>query len=73
MGTKKALNHNLAVFGWGALFVWWSLVLMIDPITFGMGAMGTGLILLGINAIRAMKGIKPLGSSTNFGVTILHD
>jgi hypothetical protein len=46
MNAKKALNHNLAVFGWGALFVWWGLVVTIHPITLGMGAMGTGLIML---------------------------
>ena len=71
MDTKKAFNHNLSIFGWGALFVWWGVAIMVNPITFGMGIMGTGLIMLGINAIRIMKGINPVGSTTNIGLTIL--
>jgi hypothetical protein len=71
MNPKKELNHNLVVFGWGALFIWWGVAFMIDPITLGMGAMGTGLILLGINAIRVMKSIEPVGSTTNLGISFL--
>lgn len=71
MNAKEALNHNLSVFGWGALFVWWGIVFMIDPITLGMGAMGTGLIMLGVNAFRMLKGIEPVGSTTDIGITVL--
>ena len=71
MNAKKALNHNLSVFGWGTLFIWWSVVVTVHPITLGMGAMGTGLIMLGLNAIRLMNQIKPVGSSTVFGITFL--
>lgn len=71
MNAKQALNHNLSIFGWGALFIWWGVVITINPITLGMGAMGTGLIMLGINAARALKGIEPVGSTTDIGITVL--
>ena len=36
-----------------------------------MGAMGTGLIMLGINAVRSILGIRPVASTTHLGITIL--
>ena len=71
MNAKEVLNHNLSILGWGALFVWWGIVVMIHPITLGMGAMGTGLIMLVINAVRALKGIELVASTTDIGITIL--
>jgi hypothetical protein len=71
MNAKEVLNHNLSILGWGALFVWWGIAVMINPITLGMTAMGTGLIMLVINAVRALKGIEPVASTTDIGITIL--
>jgi hypothetical protein len=58
MGGKKTLNRRLARMAWGALLIWWGVVIIIEPITIGIGAVGTGLILLGVNAIRSLKGIS---------------
>ncbi|PKO15848.1 MAG: hypothetical protein CVU39_10015 [Chloroflexi bacterium HGW-Chloroflexi-10] len=71
MKIKKIQSHNLSIFGWGALFVWWSVVVMIDPITLGMGALGTGLIMVCINTARVLKGIKPVNSTTDIGITLI--
>lgn len=71
MAAEKKFNHNLSTFGWGALLVWWGISLMIDPITFGMCALGSGVILLSINAVRLLKGIPALGSTTFIGVIAL--
>ncbi len=62
MDNAKTLNHTIATIGWGALFVWWGISILIGPITIGMSAIGTGLILLGVNAARSLKGI-PLKNS----------
>ena len=43
MENTKALNHNFATIGWGALLIWWGISFMVGPITFGMCAIGTGL------------------------------
>ena len=71
MSGEKKFNHNLSTFGWGALLVWWGISVMIDPITFGICALGTGLILLGINAVRLLKGIPAVGTTTFIGVIAL--
>ncbi len=71
MDTQMVLNHRYAVIGWGVLFIWWGLVVLIDPLTIGMGAIGTGLIFLGVNGIRLLKGIEPVESSTWMGLTAL--
>ncbi len=66
--TKKInLNHNYAVIGDGALLIWWGIVIMIDPLTIGMGAIGTGLIMLGVNMARWLSGIPTKESTTTLG------
>ena len=68
---KAALNHAIATVGLGLLFIWWSIVIIVGPLTIGMGAIGTGLILLGINLARLLKGIPTLGSTTALGLIAL--
>jgi hypothetical protein len=71
MDAKQALNRNLAIFGWGAMFIWWGIAVMIDPITIAMAAIGTGLIMLAVNAARALNGIEQVGSTTDIGLILL--
>jgi hypothetical protein len=71
MGSRKTFNHNLATIGWGALLVWWGVAFMIEPLTLGMCAIGSGLILLGINAVRFFKGIPTVASTTTLGFIAL--
>ncbi len=71
MNNQENLNHALAAIGWGLLFIWWGVVVLIDPITMGTGAIGTGLILLGVNAARWTKGIPTRASTTTVGITAL--
>ena len=71
MNYSQALNHNLATFGWSALFIWWGISILMDPITIGMSSIGTGLILLGVNAARWLKGIRTKHSTTVVGVVAL--
>ncbi len=65
MEDQKRFNHQLAAMAWGALLIWWGVVIAVDPITVAIGAIGTGLILLGVNAIRTLKGI-PIRNSNNW-------
>jgi hypothetical protein len=46
-------------------------VILIDPLTTGMGAIGTGLILLGINAGRSWMNVPIRDSTTTWGVIFL--
>jgi len=71
MANAKTLNHNFATIGNGALLIWWGIVIMFDPLTIGMGAIGTGLILLGLNMARVLNGIPTRRSTTVFGIIAL--
>jgi hypothetical protein len=71
MENTKALNHNFATLGNGALLIWWGIVIMFDPLTIGMGAIGTGLIMLAVNAARLLNGITTRGSTTVIGILAL--
>jgi hypothetical protein len=68
MENTKTLNHNFATIGWGALLIWWGISFMVGLITIGLSAVGTGLILLGVNAARALKGIPANRSTTVWGI-----
>jgi hypothetical protein len=68
MGTKKTINRLLARVAWGSLLIWWGVVIMIDPLTLGIGAMGSGMILLGINVFRWLKGIPTRERTTQIGL-----
>jgi hypothetical protein len=71
MGGKKAFNRNLARAAWGSLLIWWGVVLIVNPLTMGIGAMGTGVILLGLNAFRWLKGYPTRGGTTQFGLMVI--
>jgi hypothetical protein len=71
MEETKSLNHSYATIGWGALLIWWGISFIVGPITIGLSAIGTGLILLGINAARMFKGIPSNRSTTGWGITFL--
>jgi len=71
MENLKTLNHNFATIGHGALLIWWGIAIMIDPLTMGIAAIGTGLIMLGVNAARLLNGIPTKSSTTTIGVVVL--
>ncbi len=67
MDEKKRFNHTLATMAWGVLLIWWGVVIAVDPFTIAIGAIGTGLILLGVNAIRSLNGIPIKNSNYTVG------
>jgi len=71
MEKVQTWDRNLATIGLGALLIWWGVVLLVDPLTIGIGAIGTGLILLGINLARLLKGVPTKGSTTVVGTIAL--
>ncbi len=71
MDHVKILNHNFATIGWGALLIWWGIVILVNPLTIGMGAIGTGLIMLAVNGIRLLNGVHPKPSTTLIGMVAL--
>ena len=71
MSSKKQINHSVSIVAWGALLIWWGVSFAIGPITLGMSAVGTGLILLGANAARMLNGVRAVRSTTIWGIIAL--
>jgi len=68
--TRK-LNRNLETMAWGALFIWWGITELFQFLPHGTGAIGIGLIFLGLNLARSLNGIPTSGFSTTLGILAL--
>jgi hypothetical protein len=65
--TNK-LNKVLETVAWGALLIWWGISFVPHFLPNGGDAAGTGVILLAVNAVRKLKGIRVNGYSLTFGI-----
>jgi hypothetical protein len=70
MNDSMRKNRNIDALGWGALFIWWGVTLLIQ-FPAGVGLIGVGLILLASNAARYFQGIRMSGFTTTIGVLAL--
>ena len=68
-------NRDLETLAWGMLFIWcgtwWGILEPGQYLPAGTGAVGIGLILLGVNVVRALKGISINLCSTTIGMLFL--
>jgi len=71
MKENQTLNRTLEAFAWGALFIWWGITELAPVFPDGSGLFGSGLILLGVNAARAMSGIPTRSFTTTIGILAL--
>src|SRR5512137_2513208 len=71
METKQALNRNFDTMAWGAFFIWWGITVLFKSLPVGTGAVGIGLILLGLNAARALNGIPTSRFTLTLGLITL--
>ncbi len=71
MENKQTLNRNLDTIAWGAFFLWWGITVLFKSLPVGIGAVGIGLILLGLNAVRALNGIPTSGFTLALGLITL--
>jgi hypothetical protein len=70
----RALNRRYSLVGWGALFVWIGAVAFLpgERVPFGLGLLGIGVILLGINlARRAIHALPVNGTDITLGTIAL--
>ena len=67
MDNAISLNRIFSKIGDNLLLIWWGIVMIVHPLTIGMGAIGTGLILLGVNAARLLKRIPTKLTTTVIG------
>jgi hypothetical protein len=71
MENTRTLNHRYSAVGESILLIWWGIVVLVGPLTIGMGAIGTGLILLGLNAARLLNRVPTRSMTTTLGLIAL--
>jgi len=68
--TSKS-NLDFGTIAWGAFFILWGITEMFKSLPNGTGAVGIGVILVGLNLVRFWKGQPASGFTTIFGILAL--
>jgi hypothetical protein len=68
--TRKS-TLDLEAIAWGAFFILWGITELIPSLPEGIGALGIGMILLGLNLARSWKGEPTSGFTTTLGTLAL--
>ncbi len=71
MDSIRTGNRNYGQLAWGAIFIWWGITEMFNFLPDGAGALGLGLILLGVSAARYLSGIPASGFTITLGILAL--
>ena len=71
MDNMQDSNRTFNAIGWGLLCVLWGITILFDSVPFGLGMLGTGLILLSANAVRLRKGMPAKDENTVLGILAL--
>ncbi len=68
MKDKQSQKRDFGTIAWGAFFIWWGITELVPSLPAGSGALGIGLILLGLNAARYYSGEPASRFSTGVGI-----
>ncbi len=71
MENTRKLNPGFETIAWGGFFLVWATTEVFKFLPDGTGAVGIGLILLGLNAARYFNGIPISGFTTILGILAL--
>jgi hypothetical protein len=71
MQQVDVLNRKLEAVGWGSIFAWWGFVDLVGSLPHGVGAVGFGLILVGLSIARSRLGLPSNGFANVVGVVAL--
>lgn len=63
MNDTLLQKRDFDAIAWGAFFILWGITELVPSLPNGTGALGIGLILLGLNAARHLSGL-PISSFT---------
>jgi hypothetical protein len=68
MENTRKLNLDFEVIAWGAFLILWGITAMFKSLPDGTGAIGIGLILIGLNVVRSWAGRPISAFTTTFGI-----
>ena len=71
MENTRKLTLDLGTIAWGAFFILWGITEMFPSLPEGTGAIGIGIILIGLNLARLWKREPIGGFTTTFGILAL--
>jgi hypothetical protein len=71
MENTRKFNPDLGAIAWGALFILWGITQLFPSLPNGTGAIGIGLILIGLNVTRSLTGQPTNGFTTTVGILAL--
>jgi uncharacterized membrane protein HdeD (DUF308 family) len=71
MTNKRNSNPDFGTLAWGAIFILWGITEMFESLPEGTGAVGIGIILIGLNLARSWKGQPTSGFTTTLGILAL--
>jgi hypothetical protein len=71
MESARTSNQKLETVAWAAFFIWWGITELFQSLPPGIGAVGIGVILLGLNAARRQNGLPASGFTTTLGILAL--
>jgi hypothetical protein len=71
MENTRNSNPDFGTIAWGAFFILWGITEVFKSLPEGTGAVGIGVILVGLNLARSWKGLPTSGFTTTFGVLAL--
>ena len=71
MENTHKFNFDLEAIAWGAFFVLWGITGIFKSLPDGIGTIGIGLILIGLNAVRSWTGRPTSSFTTTFSIIAL--
>jgi hypothetical protein len=71
MDDTHEFNQKCNAIGWGLLFILWGITILFDFVPFGVGVLGTGLVLLGANGVRMLNGLPAKNDNNILGILAL--
>ena len=71
MENARKFNTVLETIAWSALFLLWGMTEMFTSLPEGTGALGIGVILIGLNLVRLWKGLSMSGFTGTLGILAL--
>jgi hypothetical protein len=71
MDDARVLNRKYETIAWGAFFIWLGVTNLLRVLPDGVGAIGIGVILLGLNLARYVSKIPTSGLTIFLGALAL--